>query len=161
MDALTLLKQQHEEVAALFAQLEESDDPDVKRACFEEIADDLVIHTIIEERIFYPAVHARQTEQELVETLNEHLEIKKLLVDAMESIGEPAWGTKVAALQGAVENHVEEEENHLFPLARKLFGADVLEAIGQRLDTDTEMLKAQGVPRAKAKLDLESPASHI
>ena len=158
MDAITLLTAQHQEVADLFQQLEESDEVDVKRACFEEIADDLVIHASIEERFFYPAVHAQQTEQELVESVNEHLEIKKLLVDALESIGEPGWGAKVAALKGAVEHHVQEEEGELFPQARQLLGDDGLEAIGQRLDTEVEMMKAQGVPRVNAKVELEQPS---
>src|SRR4051812_33219359 len=42
---------------------------------------------------------------------DEHLEIKKLLLDAMRSTEEPGFDGKVAALKGAVEHHVEEEED--------------------------------------------------
>ena len=60
----------------------------------------------------------------LEEAYDEHLEIKKLILDAMSSTDEPGFDGKVAALKGAVEHHVEEEEGELFPKVTKLLGKD-------------------------------------
>jgi hypothetical protein len=54
-------------VETLFEQFEASGDDDEKHALFDEIADNLAVHTAIEERFFYPAVRARQTEANLEE----------------------------------------------------------------------------------------------
>jgi hemerythrin superfamily protein len=158
MDALKLLTQQHREVDALFEQFEEAEDDAEKRACFDEIADNLAIHATIEEKFFYPAVRAKQTEEELEESFDEHLEIKKLLVDAMNSTEKPGFDARVAALQGAVEHHVEEEEEELFPTVRELLGADALEAIGQQLEAEAAAMKEEGAPRSKVKVAIEPPA---
>ena len=62
MDAIKFLKQQHNEVEDLFEEFENSESDEEKQSLFEEIADDLAIHATIEERYFYPAVRAKQTE---------------------------------------------------------------------------------------------------
>src|SRR3954447_9920886 len=134
MDAIKLLEQQHRMVEELFEQFEEADDETEKEALFEEIADNLAVHATIEERYFYPAVRARQTEEQLEEAYDEHLEVKKLLLDAMRSTDEPGFDGKVAALKGAVEHHVEEEEDELFPKVKKLLSTGALEALGQTME---------------------------
>src|SRR5690242_5141773 len=115
MDAIALLKQQHRLVEELFEQFESIEDETQKQALFDEIADNLAVHTVIEERFFYPAVRARQTEEQLEEAYDEHLDAKKILVDAMGHEDAPGFDGKVAALKGAVLHHVEEEEGELFP----------------------------------------------
>jgi len=157
MDAIKLLKQQHRLVERLFKELESDDRR--KQQTFIAIADNLAVHATIEERHFYPAVRARQTEAEVEEAYDEHIEIKKLLLDAMRSTEEPGWDGKVAALKGAVEHHVEEEENELFPEVELLLSRDALEAIGQMMEADAEMLKAEGEPRKNVKVETEPPAT--
>ena len=49
MDALTLLKEQHDEVDELFARIESADDIATKAELFEELADKLAAHSKIEE----------------------------------------------------------------------------------------------------------------
>lgn len=159
MNALKLLEQQHKEVASLFEQFEKTEDEAEKLAYFEEIADQLAIHATIEERHFYPQVKARKTEENLEESFDEHLEIKKLLLDAMDSTKAPGFGARVAALKGAVEHHVEEEETELFPKVAKNIHAAVLEIIGQRLESATAALKERGAARAMVTVAIEPPAA--
>ena len=161
MNALKLLKHQHREVKALFKQFDESEDPEEKRACFAEIGDELAIHASIEERFFYPAVRARQTEENLEESYDEHLEIKKLLVDCMRSTDAPGFDGKVAALKGAVEHHVAEEQDELFPKVRRLLDADTLEAIGQLMEAEAATLIEAGEPRKNVKVALEPPQPNV
>jgi hemerythrin superfamily protein len=158
MDAIKLLKQQHRSVEQLFRQFESSDDDDEKRAIFGELADNLAVHATIEERHFYPAVRLDDTEDEVEEAYEEHLDVKKLILNAMAGIGSPGFDGKVAAIKGAVEHHVEEEEQELFPKVRQDLSSDALEAIGQQLEAATEELMAKGEPRKDIKPETEPPA---
>jgi hemerythrin superfamily protein len=160
MDAIALLKNQHRLVEKLFEQFEDTDDDNEKQALFEEIADNLAVHTAIEERIFYPAVRARQTEEQLEEAYDEHLDAKKILIDAMNNPDAPGFDGKVAALKGAIEHHVEEEEGELFKEVRKLITADSLEALGQMMEAEANRLMEEGAPRRLIELKAEEPVVH-
>src|SRR5690349_20234552 len=111
MDALALLKTQHRLVEQLFEEFESNEEDEAKQTIFEQIADNLAVHCAIEERIFYPAVRARQTEENLEEAYDEHLDAKKIILEAMQDPEAPGFDGKVAALKGAVLHHVEEEES--------------------------------------------------
>jgi hemerythrin superfamily protein len=160
MDAIKLIKSQHREVESLFKEFARSGSESKKRVLFDQIADDLAIHSSIEERFFYPMLRKRQTEEAVEEAYDEHLEIKKLMVDAMRSAGEPGFDSKVAALKGAVLYHVEEEESELLPSAKKLLGKDMLEALGERMEIEVEQMKSAGNARLEVTVESEPPAVH-
>jgi len=84
IDAVQFLEEQHRDVERLFKQLEKADEPSVKGEVFREIADKLAVHATIEERHFYPAVKAKRTEDILLESLEEHLGIKRVIADLLE-----------------------------------------------------------------------------
>jgi hemerythrin superfamily protein len=148
MNAVKMLKQQHREVEKLFKQFESAKSAGPKRKTFIEIADALAIHATIEEKHFYPAVKKKQTEDILLESVEEHLEIKRIIADLLQmDAGDDTFEAKVKVLQEDVEHHVEEEEKELFPKVEKLFDDDALEAIGAAMDETAEELKRQGNPR--------------
>jgi hemerythrin superfamily protein len=157
MDAIALLKEQHRLVEKLFAQFEKAEDDAAKKALFEQIADNLAVHTAIEERFFYPAVRARQTEEQLEEAYDEHLDAKKILVDAMAHPDAAGFDGKVAALKGAIEHHVEEEEEELFPSVKKLMTAEALEALAQIMEVEANRLMEEGAPRRNVRVAAEQP----
>jgi hemerythrin superfamily protein len=157
MDAIALLKTQHRLVEKLFAQFENTEADEEKKAIFEEIADNLAVHTAIEERFFYPAVRARQTEEQIEEAYDEHLDAKKIIVEALGHPDAPGFDGKVAALQGAIEHHVEEEEEELFPSVRKLMTAEALEALGQIMEAEANRLMEEGAPRRNVRVAAEEP----
>jgi len=148
MNAVKMLKQQHQEVEKMFKEFENAKSPGARRKIFERIADALAVHAAIEERHFYPAVKEEQTEDILLQSVEEHLEIKRAIADllAMDADDED-FGDKVKALQEDVDHHVEEEQDELFPKVEKLFDAETLEAIGEDMrDTQAELISA-GNPR--------------
>jgi hemerythrin superfamily protein len=157
MDAIALLKSQHRLVEELFSRFEKADDEAQKHALFDEIADNLAVHCAIEEQFFYPAVRARQTEEELEEAYDEHLDAKKIILDAMGHPDAPGFDGKVAALQGAIEHHVEEEEGELFPAVEKLLLPEALEALGQIMEREALRLMEQGAPRRHIAPKPEEP----
>ena len=161
MDAIELLMQQHAEVDELFEQIESAKAPQKKWALFEEVADKLAVHATIEERHFYPAVKARRTEDILLESLEEHLSIKRLLADLLDTpADDQTFDAKIKVLQEQVEHHVGEEESDLFPKVRKLLDATELDALEQEMVAEQEQLLEEGEPRAAVPQQTDEPA-HI
>jgi hemerythrin superfamily protein len=147
VNAIDLLEGQHREVESLFAKLEKASGAS-KRGLFIEIADKLAIHAAIEEKDFYPAVRAKRTEDILLESLEEHLGIKRVLADLLAiDVGDETFDAKAKVLKEQVEHHVEEEEDDLFPKVKKLMDEETLIAIAQQMTATQEELLAKGSPR--------------
>lgn len=147
MDAIKLLDHQHEDVDALFEQLEQAREPNERRRLFYQIADQLAIHTTIEERHFYPAVRSADTEAILDTAFDEHAGVKRLLGELLEHDHmDDEFTVKCRELMQDVQHHVEEERNELFPKVRRMLDAEQLEAIGQEMTATMTELE-EGEPR--------------
>lgn len=158
MNAIELLKTQHEEMRALFDQIEAAEDED-KEELFEQLADALAVHATIEEKHFYPATRNARTEELLQEAVEEHLSVKRLIADLLEMSPEDAqFDAKVAVLKEQVEHHVEEEEGELFPRVKKMFKEDELEDLGVVMEDMAEDLKAATAPRESVPAETGSAA---
>jgi hemerythrin superfamily protein len=129
-DILEVLAMQHAEVDALFMAIEKGQGN--KRVLFTELADKLAAHASVEEQLFYPAVMARQTEEILRESVEEHLSVKRLLADLIAlRPDDEAFDAKLSVLKEQVTHHAhKEEEAKLFPKVKKLFSADERAALG-------------------------------
>lgn len=137
MNALELLKQDHEEVKELFEQAEGTDDSKEQRNIFKQIKKALESHARIEEGIFYPAMEKHAHLMDLVlESYEEHKQIKILLkeMDALVT-GSEEFEPKLRVLQEIVEHHAEEEEGNMFPQVRELVDDIALEQLGRKLET--------------------------
>jgi hemerythrin superfamily protein len=150
-DALELLSSQHDEVDALIAKIEASDG-DRKAMLFAELANKLAAHSKVEETYFYPTVMARQTEELLLESTEEHLSIKRALSDMLATdVTDPRFDALLTVLKEQVRHHArDEEEGELFPKVRRLMNAVELQALGGELLARFEALMerepARGVP---------------
>jgi hemerythrin superfamily protein len=159
MSAIDLLEGQHREVDALFAALEDATSKEQKAGLFDQLADKLAIHAAIEEHHFYPTVRARRTEDILLESLEEHLSIKRVLADLLDTqADDETFDAKIKVLQEQVEHHVAEEEGELFPKVRKLLDATELDALEQEMVAEQEQLLDEGEPRAAISQQTEEPA---
>jgi hypothetical protein len=142
-DAVSLLKSDHEEVAKLFKKYEAGklSTPD-KAALAKQICDALMIHTQIEEEIFYPACHAqmRDVDDLLSEAKVEHQSLRELIAKIeQDKPGSEEYDAQVKVLGEYVTHHVEEEHKELFPKARK--SKMDLQAIGEKLAARKEELE--------------------
>lgn len=123
-DAIALLKQDHAEVKALFKQYEELGDRAFgsKQKLAEKICLALTKHATAEEEIFYPAVRGDVTDAEdlVDEATVEHASAKDLIaqIHSMDP-HDDLYDAKVKVLGEYIDHHVQEEENQMFPLARK------------------------------------------
>jgi hemerythrin superfamily protein len=156
MNAIELLTEQHREVDDLFEELEDTKEASEKQEIFDELADMLAVHATIEERHFYPAVKERRTEDILLEALEEHLSVKRLLADLLDCApSDETFDAKVSVLKEQVQHHVKEEEGDLFPKVKKLMSSDELEAIGQEM-TATQVELEEQEPRKSVRAQTES-----
>lgn len=112
------------------------DDTTVERTALAmKICHELTVHARIEEEIFYPALRqAVPTANELLdEAEEEHAAAKELIADIQTlRTANPAIDTLVAELNVAIEQHVKEERDQLFPKALAATGLDLM-AIGRQL----------------------------
>ncbi len=161
MNAIDLLKQQHREVEQLFSKFEgasEGAEKTRERLC-QQIGDALAVHAEIEEKIFYPESKQENTEELLRESVEEHLAVKRILADIMQSeLDDPQFEAKMKVAQELVEHHVQEEENELFPLIAESCSKEELEDMGNRMQQMADELEEEGQPRASIPGQTDSPA---
>ncbi|WP_431257545.1 hemerythrin domain-containing protein [Roseateles chitinivorans] len=142
-DAVTLLRADHKKVADLFEQFEKSRSTAKKRELVAQICQELTVHAQVEEEIFYPEVQAALRDKELVpEARVEHQSIKDLIaaVEGVEPDGED-YDAKVKVMSEWVKHHVKEEQNEMFPKAKKS-KLDLVD-LGQRIQSRKDELLAQ------------------
>ena len=147
MEATKLLKQQHDEVKALFKRYEAAEEDSEKQELFDQIADDFAAHGEIEEKIFYPAVYVGTLKEKLQEAVEEHLAAKRVAADLLDlEPSDEQFDAKMKVLKELIEHHVEEEEGELFPLVKQNFAREELDALGEHMEQVFEQLK-QDEPR--------------
>ncbi len=134
MNIITILKADHKEVAALLKKLLKSETAQSKESIFSKIYEALNLHARFEEKVFYPAVRKTAKTKDLVlESYVEHDMIKILLADIRKmSIKDELWKAKVTVLQEIIKHHVKEEEQELFPQAKRILDKDQLKDMGEK-----------------------------
>ena len=147
MDAIDFLIRQHREMEKAMSQVLETREVD-RKAAFARVADHLTMHIESEEQVFYPAVRAQRTEDILLESLEEHLSLKRLVADLLEL--EPSTQTfepKFKVLKEQAEHHHKEEEENLFPKVKKAMAPKEREKLGQEMADLQSKLSGEGKPR--------------
>src|ERR1700759_550948 len=135
MEATEYLTRQHREIEEALRAALAVDNPDVKRSRFLNIADALILHIAAEELVFYPAVHERPNEDVLLESLEEHLALKRLLSDLLSLQGDDVtFQPKLHVLREQAEHHHKDEEKKLFPEVRQRFDDGWREALGREME---------------------------
>jgi hemerythrin superfamily protein len=142
MDALAFLEAQHLAVNRLFGALDGALGPGDRRETFRRVADALAIHTAIEERYFYPAIRAAGTEDLLLDSMHEHLEIKRAIVDLVQlSASDDVFEEKLATLRQLVSRHIEADESELFPRVRRLFTRESLVPVLEQMQDEVAQME--------------------
>ncbi len=132
MNALDLLKKDHQTVRELFQRLEAQP----QESDFATLKTELLAHANVEEELFYPELRDdEENEDEVMQAYEEHAEVKHTLEDMTEiGMGNEGWMEKLIELKDAVEHHIEEEEEELFGIAIETFSDEELEDLGQRME---------------------------
>lgn len=165
-DAIMLLRADHDEVKGLFDDFENAGNESEKRQIAERICNELKIHSLIEEEIFYPAFRGILGDDMLDEAIVEHDGAKLLINDIMDGMNAETsvYEAKVTVLSEQIKHHIEEEEQPKRGMFAKCRDTDVdLKALLQPMLLRKEELKKQadgeGLPPAKMS-EVEPEAAH-
>jgi iron-sulfur cluster repair protein YtfE (RIC family) len=148
MDAFELLKADHERVAGILEDIENTTERASKsrEKLFTQLKSELDLHAQIEEEIFYPALEeSDETRDITLEAYEEHRLVKQLLSELEgESKDTEEWTAKFTVLKENIEHHVEEEEGEMFKKARKALSQEEIESLGNQLQQAQQQAKAAG-----------------
>lgn len=164
MDAVELLKQDHDKVKRMFKEYDAlpSGQPERKRELAEKIIQELMVHERIEEEIFYPAFRsgADKEGKELIAESKEEHHVVDLIIEELQSVDldDEQFDAKFTVLKENVEHHIKEEEEEMFPEAKKRMGSR-LPALGNEMMEYKKTLESQ-VKRESAAARSKEHAQH-
>ena len=146
MNAIELLKADHEIVSDLFEQVKATEDSE-HGPLFEQIKSELDVHTHIEETLFYPKLKEEGNEELVdivLEGIEEHRQAKMFLKElAALSDDSEKFEPKLKVLMEDVEHHVKEEEGEMFPLVEDQFDEEILEELGAAMEAEKKDFKQE------------------
>jgi len=152
MNAITLLKTDHDKAKQLMEELAETTERGVKtrEQKWTKLLKELTIHENIEEEIFYPAMHEKD-DKELKDIVLEALEEHHLVDDIVEQLKDTPfddehWGAKFKVTKENVEHHIEEEEGPMFKAVRRVCSAEELEDLGSRMEASKAEQMQEAMP---------------
>lgn len=151
MNAVELLKADHDVVRKLFQDVKESDESR-HPAIFKKIKAELDVHAHIEEVIFYPKLQA-DGDKELIdivlEGIEEHRQMKMFLRQLADLKDDSEqFEPKLKVLMEDTDHHVKEEEDKMFPLVKEQFESDVLNRLGDKMAAEKENFKKEALSAA-------------
>src|SRR5262245_21864654 len=167
MDAITLVKKDHDKVEALFlryngggglAGLVKRVTGNVptrqKTTALGGICRELDVHARIEEEILYPALRKTgdaELQRQVDEAVREHARVKELVGKLRSRTGEPDGDTDatVSELQQRVDHHVREEENEMLPRMEEIVPEPERRELGHRLQARRRALGGGTARRAR------------
>jgi hypothetical protein len=156
-DAIALLKADHRKVDGLFKKAEKAKGG-AKEKLVEQICNELIIHTMLEEEIFYPACRSEDVEEDKMDEAQVEHDGAKVLINDLMQIGasSPMYDAKVKVLSEYIKHHVKEEEaprKGVFAEAKRK-GVDMNELGAKMKARKMELLREaeeEGLPRPESK----------
>ena len=150
-DVIELLEHDHREVEQMFAEFEQTTDKQEKEALRDKIIIELVRHSEAEEQAVYPVVRrVIDNGDAIVEhEIDEHSDAERVMkeLDGM-SADDPQFGVLMQQLKGMITEHVQEEENDVFPQFRSRVGADELDKLGTTVQALKKIVPTHPHPMA-------------
>lgn len=109
--AAEILKADHRRVESLFEKYEKAGDSREKRELAQDVCEELIIHTLLEEEVFYPACREAGVDEDILnEAQVEHDGAKVMIADLLNSRRGTYFDAKVIVLSEYIKHHVREEE---------------------------------------------------
>lgn len=146
MDAIALLKADHAAMRKLLDEVDETTEraEKTRTELFARIRDELTVHEIIEEEIFYPELKAHPKAREIVlEGIEEHGVVDTIMGEMSDlPVTDETWSAKFSVMKENIEHHMEEEEGEMFEKARSVFDDDELADLGTRMEERKRTAKA-------------------
>ncbi len=118
VNLLDRLEQEHRDVEAIFARMENATDESEQRSLVLDLETALAPHMQTEESEVYPML-AQLDEDMAAEAEAEHGEARDGLEELKAQVGQAGFSAALQTLKAGIEHHVEEEEGEAFPKLRQ------------------------------------------
>jgi hemerythrin superfamily protein len=137
-----LLLMDHSKTDILFTEILGSDDSHRIEEYFRQLYRDVKVHGLAEEQVLYPAVRPYYNQmQEIVEQTDHVIE----LLDEMQSLdaANPGFKDQVNQLRRVVRDHINQEENDIFPKLKHNFSPEQQKQLATEFKTAKSQLQEQ------------------
>jgi hypothetical protein len=146
MDFVTVLRRDHQNVAALFHQLERGfDQPDSpeRHRLFSQLKGELELHANVEDLHVYRVFQQSEpTRDEAHEAQEAHRKIKTLLDELQAAAAyDHTWVPKYQELKKLVEAHVASEEKEMFAKVGTVMTPQEAEELGVAVETAKQAIR--------------------
>jgi len=143
--AIAILLKDHDKVKGLFERFEKAESRREKEQIISSALEELKIHAIVEEEIFYPAVR-RHVGKDLMNEADEEHHVARVLIAELDHDGQSHdhRHAKFTVLSENVRHHIDEEEGEVLPKAKEL-KIDFV-ALGQQILERKARLREDGIP---------------
>ena len=116
------LHQDHEKAKKVIGELKKTSEgaEKTREHKFAQLKQELEVHTEFENEVFYPAVGKNSKAKQTVQHgMKEHEKAEAVLeeLDDMDKTS-PEWVETLSKLESMLQDHIQEEENEIFKLAR-------------------------------------------
>lgn len=138
-----LIRMDHTKVNTLFAEVQGTNDPQKIQEYFGQIYKDLSAHSAAEEQVVYPAI--RSYYEDTQELYEEQAEMKQMLeqIKSLNPSSTDNFKARVQDLMKAVQAHVQQEENEMFPKIRDNFSHEQEKQMATEFKTVKSQLQDQ------------------
>ena len=145
MDFYELLKEDHRAIESLIqATVKARPNSEKHEELFLQLMREVRLHNYLEELLVYPKLQEIAQILDLsLEAVEEH-RVMQVLLDEMEdiTIGHSHWAAKFQVFKEQMERHIRDEEEKMFPAARRVLSEEQAEEIGARILTEKAMRRA-------------------
>ncbi|MCC3416877.1 MAG: hemerythrin domain-containing protein [Microcoleus sp. PH2017_29_MFU_D_A] len=118
MNITEIISMDHRKVDTIFMEIEKTDNPQKLQEFFGQLYKDLSVHAEAEEQIVYPAVRSYYSDTQ--ELYDEQAAMKQMLAQIKAlNPSSSDFKAQIQQLKKAVQDHVKEEENDMFPQIRR------------------------------------------
>ncbi len=150
MNAIKLLKEDHDKVDRLFQKIKATEEGEEHKELFQKIKAELDAHTHIEEKIFYPRLKEEEELEDItLEGIEEHHQAKMFLRELSNLTDDSEkFEPKLKVLMEDITHHVQEEEGEMFLKVQKIIDESELKELGKRMEEEKKKFQKTQTARA-------------
>lgn len=144
---LDRLKQDHDMVRQMSAQIMETEDADQRKELFGTLMNAVEAHRQAEEQVVYRRMEKTDDDEAkefVFEGEQEHALVHQLmeLLAKSRRKGDLKWHARFKALKDMLDHHIEEEESEAFPKVEELFDSSEQEKMAEEFEKKKEKIAA-------------------
>jgi hemerythrin superfamily protein len=146
IDAIAMLKADHQLVHDLFTRYESAGDFSTKQMIAEQVFTALEMHAQLEENVFYPAYETmtgKNGTKLVADSRLAHEYVKELLIELQDiDLDEETFEAKFEELMHTVEQHVAQEEDEMFPEAEQILADQLADLMDEMIALKHQLMTA-------------------